>query len=461
MEEHTITELHAMQGLPLNDKIEMSRERIKAWVDYWGLENVAISFSGGKDSTVLLDIARKDYPEIEAVFCDTGLEFPEIREFVNTFDNVTILKPKMTFTEVIKRNGYPMISKEVSETVQGARRYLKSLIERTEQATTGKEKTPYHYWYDRLTGQGKYSKKDADEAALARNSGGDTTESIEKSEELANLMSIEKGSHAGQVYRAARLLGMLTVDNQIKVNIPKKDYSAFSCEKYKFFLDAPFEISNRCCGVMKKQPSKKYNKKMITAQMASESRLRTQVWLKNGCNAFDSQKPISNPFSFWTEQDVLLYVREHNLPIASVYGNVVSDDEDSGQYNLADLGLFDIGNCELHTTGCARTGCVFCGFGFFMEKRPNRFEMIDKVSNPAIRDFCFRGGAFDKDGLWKPDNRGLGYWFVLLWIKTAGNFDSYIPDIDRYVSEYGNERTTIELEKAKQIGLQSRKERVK
>ena len=203
---------------------------------------------------------------------------------------------------------------------------------------------------------------------------------------------------------------------------------------------------------MKKAPAKSFHKKMITAQMASESRLRTQVWLKNGCNAFDAKNPISNPMSFWTEQDVLLYLREYELPIASVYGEIKTDDEIIGQLNLMDLGLFDIGNVELHTTGCIRTGCMFCGFGVHLEKRPNRYELIDNVSNPAIRDFCFRGGAFDTDGLWKPDNRGLGYFFVLAWINYAGGFNIYIPEYERYLSEYGNDRVYKELEKAKEIG---------
>ena len=79
--------------------------------------------------------------------------------------------------------------------------------------------------------------------------------------------------------------------------------------KYKFFLDAPFEISSKCCNVMKKNPAKKYQKETgkvpITAQMASESRLRTEKWLQNSCNAFDNKYPISNPMSFWTENDVV------------------------------------------------------------------------------------------------------------------------------------------------------------
>ena len=80
---------------------------------------------------------------------------------------------------------------------------------------------------------------------------------------------------------------------------------------------------------MKKSPthtySRKTGRKPMTAQMASESRLRTQQWLKNGCNGFDMKNPISNPMSFWTEQDVLLYIRENNLPICSVYGDIVEE----------------------------------------------------------------------------------------------------------------------------------------
>lgn len=126
--EHTIGELQRLQGLPLKDKVEMTKERIRAWVDHFGLDHVAISFSGGKDSTVLLHIAREMYPDMKAVFVDTGLEYPEIREFVKTFDNVDWIKPKMNFRQVIEKYGYPFISKEVSETVQGARKYMRNLL---------------------------------------------------------------------------------------------------------------------------------------------------------------------------------------------------------------------------------------------------------------------------------------------------------------------------------------------
>lgn len=131
MSKHEISELHQLQGLSLNEKIKRTQVRIKQWVEYYGLDHVYVSFSGGKDSTVLLDIARKMYPNIKAVFLDTSLEFPELRDFVSTFDNVEFLKPKMNFRQVIEKYGYPVISKEVSECVYGARKYLTSLIEET------------------------------------------------------------------------------------------------------------------------------------------------------------------------------------------------------------------------------------------------------------------------------------------------------------------------------------------
>ena len=127
---HTISDLHQRQALPLEAKIKLTQQRIREWIDEYGEDGVYISFSGGKDSTVLLDIVRKDYPFVKAVFVDTGLEYPEIRSFVKGFENVDWIKSKMTFKQVIKKYGYPFISKEVSECVDGARKYLRLLTDR-------------------------------------------------------------------------------------------------------------------------------------------------------------------------------------------------------------------------------------------------------------------------------------------------------------------------------------------
>ena len=130
MGKHDISELHQLQALSLNEKIERTKARIRQWVEHYGIDHVYVSFSGGKDSTVLLDIARSMYPNIKAVFLDTSIEFPELRQFVNTFDNVEFLKPPMNFRQVIEKYGYPVISKEVSECAMGARIYLTKLLRR-------------------------------------------------------------------------------------------------------------------------------------------------------------------------------------------------------------------------------------------------------------------------------------------------------------------------------------------
>lgn len=115
---HDIETLRRLQALPLREKIFESRLRIAEWVKYWGEDKVYISFSGGKDSTVQLDLVRRDYPDIPAVFFDTGLEFPEIRDFVKTIENVIWRRPKMTFKEVIETYGFPVVSKEQAQYIR-------------------------------------------------------------------------------------------------------------------------------------------------------------------------------------------------------------------------------------------------------------------------------------------------------------------------------------------------------
>lgn len=308
---HTVGDLRQMQSLPLRAKIRMTEARIRAWHDYWN-GNIYISFSGGKDSTVLLDIARKLYPDIQAVYVDTGLEYPEVRDHVKTVDNVEWLYPckwdkhkreyvRTTFRQVIVEYGYPVISKEIAECIQDARKS----IERED---------------------GKYT------------------------------------------YRLKRLNGELLDKNGNK--------SKYNCPKWKFMLDAPFKVSNLCCDVMKKNPTHDFEKKTglhpVIGTLADESALRLQKWLKQGCNAFSNKRPVSQPLSFWREQDILEYLVEFQIPYASVYGDIVRNE----------LG-------ELETTGCDRTGCMFCGFGCHLEKAPNRFQRM-KETHPKQYEYCLK-----------------------------------------------------------------------
>lgn len=238
-------------------KIEITKRRIEDWYEEFDGE-VYVSFSGGKDSTVLLHIARSMYPDIPGVFVDTGLEYPELREFVKTIPNVEWLKPKMNFKKVIETYGYPIIGKEQAAFIQ-------------EYRDTNSEKLRDIRWNGNKWGRGKIS------------------------------------------------------------------------EKWKFVVDAPFKVSDKCCDIMKKKPAMEYEKrtgrKPIIATMANESAQRLSNWFMYGCNAFDAKRPMSKPMSFWTEQDILEYIKKYDLSYASVYGEIVKDSDDNYM-----------------TTGCDRTG---------------------------------------------------------------------------------------------------------
>ena len=243
-------------------------------------------------------------------------------------------------------------------------------------------------------------------------------------------LELRKGIIPRETTRYQIVMGKFKQKNGSK---SKWDYS-----KYLPFLYTSFNVSEQCCDIMKKSPVHKYQEKTgkvgITAQMACESRMRLQKWLQNGCNSFDNKFPVSNPMSFWTEQDILLYIKQHEeemvqwsieniekiygcpleeiintetcepafprdtiTPICSVYGEIVPNDD---QYTLAP-------ECELKTTGCQRTGCIFCGFGCHLEKGETRFQRL-KRTHPTQYNFCMNGGEYDENGVWKPNKDGLG-----------------------------------------------------
>ena len=343
MNKFVMEDLKTFQSESLGAKVGRSIGNIAEWFSYWN-HQVYVSFSGGKDSTVLADMCaiwcKIIKKPLYLVFVNTGLEYPEIQKFVKEYAQylrdkydievvLEILRPKMRFDEVIKKYGYPIISKEVSQNVYEGR---------------GKPNTR------------AYKKFDADS------------------------------------------------------EVSKRCNGQFSLAKWKPLLDSNIPISHMCCHIMKKAPVKQYEKltgrKPLIATLAEESRLRTTQWLKQGCNAFDNVRPLSAPMSFWTEQDVLQYIKSKHLPIASVYGEIVYA-EDPDQIRIDDYVSIEIGSEELTTTRCKRTGCIFCAFGCHLEKEPSRFQTL-KETHPRQYEYCIEGGEYDENGVWKPNKQGLG-----------------------------------------------------
>jgi len=120
-EVHDAQRLKELQSLPFERKIQITQAKIIEWYNYWK-GKVYISFSGGADSTVLLHIARKIFPDIPVVFCNTGMEYPELRKFVKQNNNITWIKPEKSFIDIIKEFGWNYPNKDTALTIYYARK---------------------------------------------------------------------------------------------------------------------------------------------------------------------------------------------------------------------------------------------------------------------------------------------------------------------------------------------------
>ena len=441
---HDAKRLVELQALPLERKIQISQARIIEWYQHYN-GNVVVSFSGGKDSTVLLHMVRKLYPNVRAVFSNTGLEYPEIQKFAKSFDLVDAVTPKMRFDQVISTYGYPIISKEVAEAIYYARRIRSQVVqvERERQAENAQKCTAQERQTDsRGASIPARPMKQAEWKRLEIGGGEEQAYPDKHSEKPQNGSQREnvrsRDSKWGDYHRRCLHPNRNNKrDEECFRNIRAgvvSEKSIFNKEKYLVLArDIPVPISHICCSKMKKLPMKAYQHKYglypILGTLAEESRVRKQGWIRHGCNAFQSKSPSSQPLSFWTEQDILAYIVKYSVEICSVYGDVCAVDGDGIEYNRETANFMLTWNlpCRLHCTGCDRTGCMFCLFGMHNEKGTTRFQRM-AFTHPRQYEYSVGGGQwvdnpkydptapkFDGEWqnwnpkkIWVPSKKGLG-----------------------------------------------------
>lgn len=255
-----------MQGWNLDRKIQVTQTRLLEWYQK-NNNQCCVSFSGGKDSTVLADltarICKMQNCKLVLWFSDTGLEYPEVRDHVKTFPNyleekysieveLIIDYPKdrngkrITFRDVILTKGYPLLTKTISRQI-------------------------------------------AD---------------VQKNGENCWAIKCFNGEKTG-LYDMRRWKYLIDAPFKISnqcCNVMKK---------------TPAHKFDKASGL-----------KPIIGTMAIESKQRKNDWTKTGCNSFDTKNPISKPMSFWTEQDVLCYIVKYKIPYPSVYGEIKQDEND-------------------------------------------------------------------------------------------------------------------------------------
>jgi 3'-phosphoadenosine 5'-phosphosulfate sulfotransferase (PAPS reductase)/FAD synthetase len=259
----TSEELQERLSWTLPQKIDHALATIESALSYCD-GNAYVSFSGGKDSTILLSLARIIKPDIKAVFFNTTNEFPEIYRFIQSIDCIKV-QPEMNLKTVIEKVGFPLISKEQAQYIREARHT--------------------------------------------------------HSEKLLDL----------------RLHGRK--GNQGKIS-----------NKWQHLIQAPFEVSEKCCFHLKKKPAYKFEKENkllpIIGTTVGEGSLRKQKYLKTGCNAFELNRPASYPLSIWTNEDSWNYIKQNKIPY-----------------------------CEVYDKGETQTGCMICGFGCQHDDRFKRLEV--------------------------------------------------------------------------------------
>lgn len=295
-----------------------------------------ISFSGGKDSTVLLDLARRIYPDVLAVFINTGLEYPEIIKFVKTFDNVIWLRPEMNFKKVIMKYGYPLVSKEVSEKIQSYRNhpdrpYAKA---RFDPNSNYAKKYGARYIYDKWI--------------FLRDSNIPISNKCCFEIKKKPIKKFEKGTGMKPI------MGMMANESATrKTNWLRNGCNAFDVKR----------PSSNPLAFWTEQDVYEYIVRFIKPKY-------DEAWHDVSFASGSKRKKARN------------FLRKHNYTktgIATVYGDIVQNKK--GKYS---------------TTGAYRTGCIFCGYGAQSEKEPNRFQKL-KVTHPKLWSYCMK--PIDKGGL--------------------------------------------------------------
>lgn len=310
----------AQQNLPYEVKVKRAELRaieFKEEMDKRGHDcHVSV---GGLDSITLTYFLRKIGIKAEAISV-SALEDKSIQK-VHDILGITIIKPYKSKVEVLNDVGFPVISKKIAGRID--------LL----QNPTEDNKTVRHAI---ITGEC------GEQGHFAKNS---------------------------------------------RMQLPKKWLNLFAgmanAQYGTNYQTAPFKVSNKCCYYLKEKPcddwAKEHNSFPYLGLMASEGGQREEAIVEHGCNYYGKTVMRSAPFGPFLRQDILQLVKDLNVPVPIIYGEIATMPDGT-----------------LYTTRAQRTGCSMCGFGIHMESRPHRFDRL-REENRAEWEFWMYGCCKDKE----------------------------------------------------------------
>lgn len=338
--------------------------------------SIAVSFSGGKDSGVMLYMASKVWRELYGdtkplvvIFANTSNEFFSMHSFVKYFVkfleekfnikiDLKVASAKKAYKDVVASVGYPFASKKVARMVSDVRKEMKRLDVTYEQIQ-----------------QYIYGFKDS------------TEQLIEKADSLRKIG-----------------FSNTTVCNLTKIKQNNETGTCYIAIKWMPLLYAPFEISPTCCQILKKAPIKAVESTLgglqpMIGEMADNSKTRMDSYRKTGCNLFDEKgKGVSKPLGAVTEETIKWYIKQEQIPVAPVYGKIV-----------------ECKGC-LKFSGEQNTGCKLCGFGIMFDW--DRYERLAKIEPETAKK------AFESI-----ENGGLGYKQICEFLNKNCKCKIKIPDV--------------------------------
>ena len=107
-------ELNQFIDMPFERKVEKSLDTIKEALQ--DSNRPVISSSFGKDSVVLIHLVHRIDDSVPIVYNDTGVQFPETKEYLETMRkkwdlDIDIVEPEKTFFEIVEEHDWPKTSR--------------------------------------------------------------------------------------------------------------------------------------------------------------------------------------------------------------------------------------------------------------------------------------------------------------------------------------------------------------
>lgn len=358
---YTFKEVYEYQKLPLETKIAISVEVLRRAFSV-SKHNVALAFSGGKDSEVVADLAERYVPEgfkkMYCIFGNTGIEFPESLKFARKYGN--------------EHFGDRFKETELSTLESDELRYnfAKEIVAELERENALDEI---------LKPDGKLKGQQALVSAA-----------VKRGYTLSNRNCFFKGQKKTFAYcveqygapllgKSASKLDAHRINIECFLKYSKTDSEKDELKEYYDIL-RECKFSQHCCKLLKKEPSERMQAQLdvdviVKGLMASESRSRLTSIATRG-HIFESHRPHINddkdgfyhvnPIAFWTDDDIWEYIHKYNLEYSPLY-DITYTAEDGTEQKIK------------------RNGCIMCGTDIQFK---NNHLAILRQTHPKAWDSC-------------------------------------------------------------------------